>query len=72
MSTFIDQLKKKGLKTNKFPTLSQASDMVFWNRTADLMLSNMNVTVSWLLPAVGVEVDLLQNQTYQITLSRTC
>lgn len=47
-----------------FQTLSQASDIVFWNRTADLMPSSTNVTLSWLLPADGVAADLLQDRTY--------
>lgn len=57
------QLKYEGVWTCEFPTLIQASDIVFWNRTADLMPSKINVMLSWLLPAAGVEVDLLQNQT---------
>lgn len=41
------------------PTLSQASDMVFWNLTADLMPSKTKVTLSWLLLAAEVVEDLL-------------
>lgn len=59
-----NQLKQGGLNTDSFPTLSQASDIIFWNRTADLMPSNINATLSWLLLAAGVEADLFQNQIY--------
>lgn len=43
----------------EFLTFSQASEMVFWNRTDDLMTSNINVMLSWLLPADCAGSDLI-------------
>ncbi len=56
-------MRAKGLRTHQFPTLSQASDIVFWKRTADLMPSSINEMLSWLLPSAGVEAGLIQKQT---------
>lgn len=64
---FTGMLKQGGKHLNhqnfpsrptSFPTLSQASDIVFWNRTADLMPSKINATLSRLLLTAGLEVEL--------------
>lgn len=36
--------------------------MVFWKRTADFMQSSINATLSWLLPAAGVEAHLFKEK----------
>lgn len=49
----------------KFPTFSQASEMVLWNRTDDLMTSNINVMLSWLLTADCAGSDLFAKLWYR-------
>lgn len=71
LNRLIKKLFKKNLVSRtegeeqllpEFLTFSQASEMFFWNRTDDLMTSNINVMLSWLLPADRAGSDLFAKQ----------
>lgn len=71
MEILHQKVKQKKLSRLYELTFSQASEMVFWNRIADLMASKTKATLSWPLLHDGTLEDLSSDIKIKNKTSRT-